>query len=193
MWLTFTITLLFLLISYIPIRLTAVYIQHPHPDAILMLGGGIDRELYTAEFARTHSDLDIWVSTGMPLQQSRSIFQAAQIRSDRLHLDRRAIDTVTNFTSLVKDFKLQGIRHLFLITSDFHMSRAQAIAFLVLGSQGIAYTPVAVPSSRSGESGLKVVRDVGRSLLWLTTGCTAASLHPQRRREYLQAWRSWAQ
>lgn len=193
MWIAFTITLLISLISYIPIRLAAVHVQHPYPEAILTLGGGIDRELYTAEFAQTHSDLDIWVSTGIPIQQAHDIFQAAQIGHDRLHLDRRAIDTVTNFTSLVEDFKLQGIRHLFLITSDFHMSRAQAIAFFVLGSQGIAYTPVVVPSSRSKESVLKVVRDVGRSLLWLTTGRTAASLHPQRRREYLQAWRSWAQ
>ncbi|MGK7891907.1 MAG: YdcF family protein [Leptolyngbyaceae cyanobacterium] len=193
MWIAFLVTFLVGVISYISICLAVVYRQNPQPEAILTLGGGIDREVYTAEFAHLYPDLDIWISTGMPTQQSQQIFQSAQVERDRLHLDCRAIDTVTNFTSLVNDFKAQDIHHLFLITSNFHMRRAQAIAFFVLGSRGIAYTPVVVPSSRSQESNLKVVRDVGRSLLWLTTGRTAASLHPQHRSRYLQAWHSWRQ
>lgn len=193
MCIAFTLGLLIVLVSYIPLRLTLAHVQNPQPQAILTLGGGIDREVYTAEFAHIYPELKIWISTGIPTSQTHQLFQSAQIERDRLHLDRRAIDTVTNFTSLVDDFSAQGIHHLFLITSDFHMRRAQAIAFFVLGSHGITYTPVVVPSSRSKEPSWKVARDVGRSILWLTTGHTAASFHPQRRRAYLQAWRSWVQ
>ena len=193
MWIAFTIALLVVLSSYIPLRLTIAYLYHPIPDTILTLGGGIERETYTAEFAQNHPELDIWVSTGIPTQQAHKIFRTAQIADKRVHLDRRAIDTVTNFTSLVKDFKEQDVNHVYLITSDFHMRRAQAIAFMVLGSQGIAYTPVVIPSTQPKEPPIKIARDLGRSLLWLTTGHTAASLHPQRRSAYLQAWRTLTQ
>lgn len=193
MWIAFTIALLVALSSYIPLRLTFAYLHHPVPDTILTLGGGIDREFYTAEFAQIYPDLDIWVSTGIPTNQAQDIFRSANISGDRLHLDRRAIDTVTNFTSLVNDFKNQGVHHVYLITSDFHMRRARAIAFMVFGSQGIAHTPIAIPSKQPEEAPVKIARDVGRSLLWLTTGRTAASLHPQKRSAYFQAWRTLTQ
>ncbi|NEQ26943.1 MAG: YdcF family protein, partial [Microcoleus sp. SIO2G3] len=85
----------------------------------------------------------------------------------------------TNFTSLVKDFKTQNIQHLYLITSDFHMLRAKAIATLVLGSQGITFTPISIPSNDPQESLVRILRDSGRSVLWIFTGRTGASLSPR--------------
>ncbi|MFM7424004.1 MAG: YdcF family protein [Elainella sp.] len=171
--------LLALLFAGSAVRLTLASIQAPQPQAILMLGGGTDRERFTAQFAQAHPDLEVWVSSGIAPAQALPIFQAAQIPTERLHLDYRASDTVTNFTTLVPSFKQQHIRHIYLITSDFHMPRAQAIAFLVLGSQGIAFTPVAIPSDAPPESPLRVLRDIGRSCLWITTGHTGASLRSQ--------------
>ncbi|NET51403.1 MAG: YdcF family protein, partial [Merismopedia sp. SIO2A8] len=124
----------------IPARLAIAHYQAPHPQAILTLGGGIDREKFTAKFAQTHPSLEIWVSTGIDVETAQSIFQSAGIPNGRVHLDRRAVDTVTNFTSLVADFKSRKIKHLYLITSAFHMPRAKAIATIVFGSQGIAFT-----------------------------------------------------
>jgi uncharacterized SAM-binding protein YcdF (DUF218 family) len=172
--------LIVLLLSIIPVRLALAYDQAPHPEAILTLGGGIDREEFTAQFAQTHPSLEIWVSSGSPPEKARAIFRSAGIPDKRVHLDYRALDTVTNFTSLVGDFKRRGIEHLYVLTSEFHMPRAKAIAIFVLGSRGIAFTPVAIPSNQPAESWLHILRDVGRALVWIITGRTGASLHPNR-------------
>jgi len=171
--------LIFVLLSIIPVRLAIASYQVPLPQAILTLGGGSDREKFTAQFAQMHPSLEIWVSSGTPTNQAREIFQAAGIPNTQVHLDRRAVDTVTNFTSLVKDFKKRNFHHLYLITSDFHMPRAKAIATLVLGSQGIAFTPVSLPSTKPLESWLRILRDSSRALLWLVTGETGARSKPR--------------
>nr|WP_242040774.1 YdcF family protein [Coleofasciculus sp. FACHB-1120] len=172
--------LIALSIGIIPVRIAIAHLQAPVPQVILALGGGPDREKFTAQFAQTHRSLEIWVSSGTRPDKAREIFQAAGIPDDRVHLDRRAVDTVTNFTSLVADFKSLNIQHLYLITSDFHMRRATAIAILVLGSRGIAFTPVPIPSNQPLESWLHVLRDFGRALFWIVTGHTGASLNPPK-------------
>jgi uncharacterized SAM-binding protein YcdF (DUF218 family) len=164
------------LIGIIPVRLAIATKIAPLPQAILTLGGGSDREEFTAQFAQMHPSLEIWVSSGTRPDEARKTFQSAGIPNTRVHIDRRAVDTVTNFTSLVKDFKKRSFHHLYLITSDFHMSRALAIATFVFGSQGIAFTPVSVPSDKLPESWLHILRDSGRALLWVVTGRTGASL-----------------
>ena len=167
--------LILLLLSIIPARLAIAYYQTPLPQAILTLGGPPDREEFTAQFAQTYPSLEIWVSSGIPPEQSRAIFRAAGIPDSRVHIDRRAVDTVTNFTSLVADFKRLQIHHIYLITTDFHMPRAKAIATIVLGSQGIAFTPVSIPSKQPTESWVRILRDSGRALLWIIFGRTGAS------------------
>ena len=168
------LTFLLSILSLIPIKLAIAHFQAPIPQAILTLGGGTDREKFTAQFARSHP-LTIWISSGSPRLQALQIFQDANI-STPINLDYRATDTVSNFTSLVKDFQGQ-YQHIYLITSDFHMPRAKAIAFIVLGSHGIAYTPVAIPTQKESESKLKVVRDSLRAIIWLITGKSGSSLN----------------
>lgn len=169
-----------LLLSIIPVRLAIASYQAPDPQAILTLGGGGDREAFTAQFAKKHPSLEIWVSSGQSPDEARAIFRAVGIPDTRVHLDRRAVDTVTNFTSLVADFKHQTIQHIYLITSDFHMSRAKVIATLVLGSRGIAFTPIAIPTNHPKESWERILRDFGRAIVWVFTGRTGASLNPNR-------------
>lgn len=178
---------LILLCGIIPVRLAIAYNQAPQPQAILTLGGGIQREKFTAEFAQAYPSLEIWVSSGTKPEIARTVFRKAGIPDEQVHLDRRALDTVTNFTSLVKDFKNQGIQHVYLITSDFHMPRAKAIATVVLGSQGIAFTPVSIPTDEPPESQLRIVRDSGRAFLWVFTGRTGASLNLQRQSDTARA------
>lgn len=137
-----------LLLSSIFIRLAIAYDQAPIPQAILTLGGSSLRTKFTAQFAQKHPALDVWVSSGSPPQEACPRFRAAGISAKRVHLDYQAVDTLTNFTSLVDDFRRLGVRHVYLITSDFHMRRAKAIATLVLGSQGIAFTPIAIPTDQ---------------------------------------------
>ncbi|QCS50074.1 YdcF family protein [Picosynechococcus sp. PCC 11901] len=168
-----------ILCSSIVIRLALTAKQVPQPQAIFVLGGDRGREEFAASFAQQHPTLDIWVSSGQSRQIAKDIFQAANINRNRIHLDYRAIDTVTNFTSLVKEFGNRHIQHVYLITSDFHMRRAQAIAFFVFGSRGIITTPIPIPSNQPNETLWRVSRDIGRAILWIITGRTGASLHPQ--------------
>ncbi|MEA5510074.1 YdcF family protein [Crocosphaera sp. UHCC 0190] len=154
-------------------QLQSYFVQ---PEAIFVLGGHEDREHFAAQLALKHPNLPIWVSSGSPQGYATKIFTKAGVKSDRLHLDYHAKDTVTNFTTLVKELKSQGIDSVYLITSDNHMNRARVIGEIVFGSQGIVIKPIAVPSHGSPEPLEKIVRDGGRSLLWLLTGKTGENL-----------------
>ena len=150
------------------------------PQALLVLGGATEREVFAAKFAQKHPQLPIWVSSGSNPEFAEWVFSEAGIKSDRLHLDYRAVDTVTNFTTLVDELKGRGIESIYLITSDDHMRRAQIIGEIVLGSRGISFKPVAVPSGRTPEPVEKAVRDGARAILWLTTGYTGANFNQAR-------------
>lgn len=147
------------------------------PEAILVLGGSTEREKYAAQLARTNPDLSVWVSSGSNPEYAEWLFQDAQIPPDRVRLDYRAVDTVTNFTTLVDDLKAAGITSVYLVTSDYHMRRAQIIGQVVLGSRGITFQPLPVPSDHpSPESMTRSVRDGARAVLWVLTGQTGSSL-----------------
>jgi uncharacterized SAM-binding protein YcdF (DUF218 family) len=81
-----------------------------------------------------------------------------------------------------------NLQHIYLITSDYHTRRSRAIslrhgfanATVVLGSRGVVVTPVSVDSGRDeDEALLKMVRDFGRSLVWVLSGRTGAGLNPR--------------
>jgi len=169
------------LFSIIPLKIAISFHQTPVPQAIFVLGGDPQRMEFAAQFWQSHKDLDIWVSDfDSNLVYNRRIFQKFGVPEQRLKLDGRATDTVTNFTTLADDFAQNKIQHIYLITSDYHIPRAKAIAAIVLGSQGIVITPVPVPSSgKKTESLVRVLRDCGRSLLWIVIGRTGSSLNPQ--------------
>ncbi|MEL4896076.1 YdcF family protein [Crocosphaera sp. Alani8] len=146
------------------------------PEAIFVLGGHEDRERFAAQLALQHPDLPIWVSSGSPQNYVKQIFTNAGVSSHRLHLDYQAKDTVTNFTSLVTEMKAKGIDSVYLITSDNHMNRARIIGEIVFGTQGIVLKPLSVRSDNSPEPIEKIIRDGGRSFLWLLTGRTGENL-----------------
>ena len=174
--LLFLISLISFSLIIIPMRLAIAHYQAPYPQAILTLGGKLEREIFTAQFAQINPYLDIWVSSGGLPEATLNIFQTTGVSKQRLHIDLRATDTVTNFTTLVADFKQKNIKHIYLITSSFHMPRAKAIATIVLGSQGITFTPIPVPSKEKFEPKIEILRDSCRSFFWLVTGRTGASL-----------------
>jgi len=151
------------------------------PQAVLMLGGStsaLEREKFTAKFVTQHPNLQIWISSGGPGNYNnyvRKVFARQGIDRTRLHFDHQAVDTVTNFTTLADELKAQGITSVYLITSDYHMRRAEVIAEIVLGSRGIVFKSVAVPSQKSPEPVEKALRDGARSILWVITGNTGES------------------
>ena len=145
------------------------------PEAVVVLGGHEAREKFAADLARKHPDLDIWVSSGSPQNYVEKIFAFRGIDSDRLHLNYRANDTVTNFTTLVDELKAQGIESVYLVTSDNHMTRARIIGEIVFGSHGIIIKPIAVPSQLPSEPLVKSLRDSARAIFWLLTGYTGST------------------
>ncbi len=172
---------LIVLIGIIPLRLAITLNRVPTPEAMLVLGGSSDRLTFAAKFWQSHPQLDIWVSDYRSnFVFNSSVFHKAGVPQQWVHYDFCPTDTVTNFTCLVKMFAEQEIQYLYLITSDYHMARARAIATLVLGSKGIAVTLISVPlQGRQPESLLRISRDCVRSLLWIITGPTGASLNPE--------------
>ncbi|MDX2244642.1 MAG: YdcF family protein [Leptolyngbyaceae cyanobacterium bins.302] len=147
------------------------------PKAILVLGGDPEREDFAAAFARQHPDLPVWISSGSNQEYTEGVFSDAGIDFTRLHIDRTAEDTVTNFTTLADKLRSQGISSVYLITSDYHMRRARIIGEIVFGSRDISLKPVPVPSEKSSEPLLKSVRDGARAILWITTGHTGSTLN----------------
>ncbi len=192
-WSTYSIitivTALVTAVLTVQFRLAIANHLSPYPQGIFVLGGGNKtREPAAAKFATYHPTLEIWVSSGLLPPQANEIFLSEGISLTRLNLDYRATDTVTNFTTLIDTLQAKEICHVYLVTSDFHMRRAKAIAFWVLGSRGIAYTPVIVPSEKTPEPYYKVLRDVVRSWLWILTGHTGSSLE---HRLPTPRWKHW--
>ncbi len=181
-----------LLIAFIPalalvltvlIAVKLQYARHqaPTPQMIFVLEGDTRRVEFAARFARTQPQLPIWIS-GNPGNEplNRQIFQQAGIASTRVHYEFCASDTVTHFSCNAQDFARKQIQHIYLVTSDSHMPRAKAIATLIFGSEGIAFTPVVVPTDPlEPERLFRVLRDCVRSLVWIVTGRTGASLNPK--------------
>lgn len=146
------------------------------PQAILVLGGDAEREHFAAQFASGHPDLEIWVSSGTNPEYAYWLFQEANIPLERVHLDYRAVDTVTNFTTVVEDLKQEGIESVYLVTSDYHMRRAAIIAQVVLGRHDIAFQPMPVPSGKDdAEPLVRGIRDGARAVIWVFTGQTGSS------------------
>ncbi len=146
------------------------------PQAVLVLGGAKEREKFAAQFAQEYPDLPVWVSSGSNPEYSEWVFAEAGIDPNRVHRDYQAVDTVTNFTTLVDNFQARGITSVYVITSDYHMRRAWVIGEIVLGSRGIDFKTVEVPSEQSSESLVKALRDGARAVLWVMTGDTGSAL-----------------
>jgi uncharacterized SAM-binding protein YcdF (DUF218 family) len=156
--------------------------QSLQPEAIFVLGGETQRERFAAGFAAKRPSLPIWVSGGAPRDYARRTFANKNVNLQRLHLDYRAIDTLSNFTSMVEDLKKAKITSVYLITADDHMARARLIGEIVFGSHGIVVKPVSFVSGRPDESWEKVLRDGGRAIFWVFTGRSGTQLVKEYKR-----------
>jgi len=144
----------------------------PPPQVILVLGGDVEREEVAARLAR-RDGLPVVVSGGSNPEYAHWIFQERQgLPTDRVKLDYRARDTVSNFTSLVDDLRTAHIRHALLVTSSDHMQRALLVGRIVAGSRGIHLTPVSVPCGELcvNEGRRLVWGDTARAALWVLSG-----------------------
>jgi len=170
------------LIAFVPLRLHLARRQAPQPQGILVLGGNPNRIYWGADLAQRQPHLPVWVSD-LPAQEAGDleIFQSRGIALGRITYDTCATDTVTNFTCTLGDISRRGLQHLWLVTSDSHMDRSLAIAYWIFGSRGIMVTPFPVPCHCfTQESGLHILRDQLRSVVWLLSGRSGARFNPRQ-------------
>ena len=156
------------------------------PSVALVLGGAPEREQFAAQFAKSHPNVEIWVSSGSNPEYAQWVFDQAQVPVNQWRLDYQAVDTVTNFTTLVDRLQAREIHEVYLITSDYHMRRASVVAQIVLGSRGIQFQPVAIQTEEvpeRPETWVREVRDGARSLLWVVTGKTGIEWRPVSKRK----------
>lgn len=138
-------------------------------DAILVLGGSVQREIYAARAAYRDSQIPIIISTGSKDPCIWRIFQGKMASSDRVLLEKCADSTFGNFFYSIPILRRWGVHKVKVITSPTHVPRAKWLAQIHLGAQGIAVEMVLVEEKGipgNQESDVKTYLDVGRSLVW---------------------------
>lgn len=171
------LALVALSVSTVGVHLLWAWYQNPNPMAIVVLGGDFEREYFAADFAQGHPQLPVVISSGMPEDKSRQFFAQVGIGRDRLIYDHQAVDTLTNFTTLLHPLQATHIRHVYVITSDFHQARSRLLAYLIWGSHGIAYQFVTIPTQTPPEPGWLLLGDLLRAVVWGATGAVPTAHH----------------
>lgn len=139
-------------------------------DIILELGGNVNRVNKAVELAKNYPDAFIIVSSETSPDVVVSAFDNAEISRERLLLDYQAWDTVTNFTTTYKLIKSFQPQKLYIVTEQFHMRRAKAIADAVYFRRGVELIPSPYESTHPEEPLKLIVEDFLRASLWRGTG-----------------------
>lgn len=145
-------------------------LQQP-PDAIVVIGGGIYREVVAAQLAQTYSSLPVVVSSGSTLPCLYRVFvEEHGVAWRRVTADFLAMDTVTNFTAVLPYLQTKTPRKVFVVATDRHWSRVLVLGWLIWGSRGIAMQPVLFEGGGHEESWFKTLRDSLRAMAWIVLG-----------------------
>ncbi len=138
-------------------------------DAVLVLGGSIQREIYAAELALRSPTIPILISRGSDAPCIWNIFQQAQAPMEKVWLEECADSTFENFCFSVPTLRQWKAHKIKLVTSKTHLPRAKWLAQLMLGAHRIAVeTEVVVEKGVPGnrESAWKTGLDLTRGLGW---------------------------
>lgn len=142
--------------------------QQP-PDAVLVLGGSIRREIVVADAVAQGSDLPVLISHGATPPCTRLVFDRVAAPIDQVWLETCAESTFDNYRYSLPTLQQWGVQHVVVVTSPTHLPRAQWLAQILLGSHGIwvemqLVEEIGIPANV--ENPLKTLLDVGRSLGW---------------------------
>lgn len=151
------------------------------PQLHVVLGGDAEREVAGVKYFLTHRHLfspeaRVLVSSGA--LSAESILANCSIPAHALLVDETAVDTLSNFTTLIPLLRKSDVRYVSVATSSYHYARAMAIAFIVLGSSDIHFTGVSLEHALSPQSSgsvyresvSRIARDICRACLWMITG-----------------------
>lgn len=149
--------------------LRAVSHRNLPTDGVFVLGGSIRREMYSADYARSHPQIPILISAGSEPPCIYAIFDRSNAPMEQVWLEDCAHSTFYNFFYSLPILKRWQVRHVELITSASHLPRAIWMARIIFGAQGIWVEPNIVPEigiPGNQETRLKTILDVTRAGLW---------------------------
>ena len=138
-------------------------------DAVLVLGGSMQREFEAAKLASQSSEIPIIISQGSSVPCLSRLFKKQGARTKKVWLERCANSTFGNFFFSTPILRRWGVHKVLVITSPTHLPRAQLLAKIHLESQGIAFEMDVVQESGipgNREWWLKTYIDVARSGIW---------------------------
>jgi uncharacterized SAM-binding protein YcdF (DUF218 family) len=164
------IGLCFLLILWLLLNVITLRAASSKPtDAFFVLGGSIRREIYVAELSKKHPSLPVVISSGSVDPCILLIFQKQAAGLENVWLEKCADSTFGNFYYSIPLLKRLRVHKVKMITSLTHTPRAEWIAKILFGAQGIwvdvdTISEKGVPGNR--ENLFKTSFDVSRSLLW---------------------------
>ena len=139
-------------------------------DVVLWLGGNSARGEMAASVAISRPGSVVVVSTeGDPRGCLQKLLDRG-IAKERVILDYKAWDTVTNFSLTWPLIEKLGAKTVYVVTDGFHMRRSMGIAKIVYAGRGVK--ALAMPSSPSGakEPWRLTIEDWLRAALWRLTG-----------------------
>lgn len=163
---------------------------------MLILGGSRERELAACREWARGSRVVLLSSGSLPHRELSAAVDRATGGLVESVVDRSALDTVTNFTSVAPILAAAGVTSVVVATESAHALRARIVGLIVLSRYGIraAMRTVDVSDAKSvaPEGCWRVLRDALRAVLWSVTGFDGRSLvaraHP-RRADDVRAWR----
>lgn len=138
-------------------------------EAVVVLGGSIQREIFVAQQRADGSTAPILISQGSADPCIVQIFQREAAPTAAVWLEKCAQSTFDNFRFSLPILKQWGARHVQVVTSGSHLPRAAWLGQIMLGSHGLWIEVVGIAEQgRPGnqESLLKTSLDLGRALLW---------------------------
>lgn len=138
-------------------------------DGILVLGGSVQREIYATRLANQYPKIPLLISQGSREPCIVDLFRFTAARKNNVWLEKCANSTFENFFFTVPILKSWGVHKVKVVTSRTHLPRAEWLAKIHLGAQGIAVEMDIVRETGipgNNESSLKTALDITRSLIW---------------------------
>jgi hypothetical protein len=151
------------------------FIDDNLPQLFLVLGGDPIREkmaidYFSQNFHRFEHNASLFLSSGA--LSFEDIVNHFGTFKHQLIVRNDAVDTLSNFTKTLCFLKQHGIKYITIATSSHHMPRALAIGTVILGSENIKFSHVALdhkPFYPSYESRWHTRRDIIRAWIWVFT------------------------
>ena len=137
-------------------------------EVIFVLGGEPERNTFAIELWKT-MDMRVPIFVNSPGGGAEQRLKPA-LDVQMVELSWKAVDTVTNFSTMIPVLLAACVSKVFLVTSDYHMHRVAAVASVMLSGRAIQFVEHVVCSDKHQERVMKIVRDVARAWRWRITG-----------------------